>query len=186
MQLWEMITLGIGLAMDATAVSMTNGMSVKNIRKKEAFLIASAFGIFQGIMPLIGYFTGALLSEYINRIDHWIALLLLGYIGGKMIFESLSKDDDAIPVRVLSFRTLIIQAISTSIDALAVGVSLAALQAPIIKSCVVIAATTFFLSFIAVFIGKRFGDLIGQKAQIVGGALLIGIGLKIFIQHFFS
>ena len=186
MQLWEMTALGVGLAMDATAVSMTNGMSVKNIRKKEAFLIASTFGIFQGIMPFIGYFTGALLSEYISRIDHWIALLLLAYIGGKMIFEAVSKNDDVVPIRSLSIKSLFIQAVSTSIDALAVGVSLAALHAPIIKSCTVIAVTTFLLSFIAVFIGKRFGDLLGQKAQIVGGALLIGIGLKIFIQHFFA
>lgn len=186
MQLWEMTALGVGLAMDATAVSMTNGMSVKNIKKKEAFLIASAFGIFQGIMPFIGYFTGALLSEYISRIDHWIALFLLGYIGGKMIFEAASKNNDTIAVCRFSFRMLLIQAISTSIDALAVGVSLAALQAPIIKSCTVIATTTFFLSFIAIYIGRRFGDLLGQKAQIVGGILLIGIGLKIFIQHFFA
>jgi len=172
LQLWEMTALGVGLAMDATAVSMTNGMSVKNIRKMETFLIASAFGIFQGIMPFIGYFAGTLFSEYISRIDHWIALLLLGYIGGKMIFESVSKNDDIVAVCAFSFRMLLIQAISTSIDALAVGVSLAALEASIIKSCVVIAVMTFLLSFVAVFIGRRFGDILGQKAQIVGGICL--------------
>lgn len=181
-----MLLLGVGLAMDATAVSMTNGMCIPKAGKKEAFITSAIFGVFQGMMPLIGYCAGSLFAEYISRIDHWIALLLLGYIGGKMVFDSLTKEDDAIPLRFLSPRLLFIQAISTSIDALAVGVSFAALSVPIFVASGTIALVTFLLSFIAVFIGKRFGNLLGQKAQLVGGLMLIGIGLKIFIQHFFT
>ena len=185
LEFWEMLLLGTGLAMDATAVSMTNGMCIRNAGKREAFLIAVAFGGFQGLMPLIGYLTGALFTEYINRIDHWIAFLLLGYIGGKMVLDALSHKEECVPLRSLSFRLLLVQSISTSIDAFAVGVSLAALSVPIFASCGVIATITFLFSFVAVFIGKRFGDLLGQKAQLVGGILLIAIGGKIFIQHLF-
>ena len=183
---FEIILIGIGLSMDAVAVSMTNGMCLKQMHVKHAFVTALAFGLFQGIMPLIGYFAGSVFAEKVNAIDHWLALILLGFIGGKMVYEAVKSDEDHTVCKVLTFRLLLVQAIATSIDALAVGVSFAALTVNIISSVCIIAATTFILSFIAVYIGKKFGDLLKQKAEIVGGIILILIGLKIFVEHMFG
>ena len=167
---FEIILIGIGLSMDAVAVSMTNGMCLKQMHVKHAFVTALAFGLFQGIMPLIGYFAGSVFAEKVNAIDHWLALILLGFIGGKMVYEAVKSDEDHTVCKVLTFRLLLVQAIATSIDALAVGVSFAALT----------------VNIIAVYIGKKFGDLLKQKAEIVGGIILILIGLKIFVEHMFG
>lgn len=183
---FEIILIGIGLSMDAVAVSMTNGMCLKQMCVKHAFATAFAFGLFQGIMPLIGYFAGSVFAAKVNAIDHWLALILLGFIGGKMVYEAVTSDEGHTVCKVLTFRLLLVQAIATSIDALAVGVSFAALTVNIISSVCIIAATTFILSFIAVYIGKKFGDLLKQKAEIVGGIILILIGLKIFVEHMFG
>ncbi len=175
--------IALGLSMDAVAVSMSDAMCHKKLPLRWAAAIALSFGVFQGLMPVIGYFAGSLFAEYISFIDHWIAFVLLAFIGGKMIFDSFKKEDDDANCRQMSVKLLLIQGIATSIDALAVGVSFAAMDANIWTSALVIAATTFCLSFIAVFIGKKFGDLLNQKAEIFGGTILILIGLKILIEH---
>ncbi len=182
----ELLLLAIGLSMDAFAVSVTNGMCKKNVRTGWAFAIALTFGLFQGAMPCIGYALGSRFTSYISRFDHWIALVLLGFIGGKMIADSFKKEDD-IPENDmnLTFGQLMLQGVATSIDALAVGVSFAAMSVNIISASAFICSVTFVLSFIAVFVGKKFGSILNNKAQLIGGLILVGIGLKIFIEHTF-
>lgn len=184
MSIIELLLVGLSLSMDAVAVSMTNGMTIKKMGVKGALADAAAFGIFQGLMPLIGFFAGSVFAEQMSRIDHWIALILLGFIGAKMLWDSLKKEDEIFCIdRKLTFRLLLVQAVATSIDALAVGVSFAAMRIQIFFAVSIIAATTFVCSLAAVFIGKRFGDFLGKKAGILGGCILILIGLKIFLDH---
>lgn len=180
----EIILIGIGLSMDAVCVSMSNGMCYKS-KFKQIFCIGLAFGLFQGIMPLIGYFAGSLFSKQISAFDHWIALILLAIIGGKMVYDAI-KDDEEISCRTkLTFKLLIMQAIATSIDALAVGVSFAAMNVNIYIASSIIAVTTFILSMIAVYVGEKIGTKLNQKAGIFGGTILILIGMKIFVEHMF-
>ena len=175
--------LGLGLSMDAVAVSMTNGMTVKSIRTKEMLADAVAFGIFQGLMPVIGYFAGAVFAEQMAKISHWIALVLLGFLGAKMLWDTFQKEEaEECDGCRLTWRALFAQAVATSIDALAVGVSFAALQVNIWGSASIIAAITFVCSLIAVLVGKKCGDLFRKKAGILGGCILILIGIKIFID----
>ncbi len=183
MAIWEIILLAFGLAMDAAAVSMTNGMCIRQAGVKHALIMGLSFGLFQGIMPLFGYLAGVMFSALIGCIDHWIALVLLGFIGAKMIYESVTCKGETSCLYALRFRLLLAQSIATSIDALAVGVSLAALHTPILPAAGIIALVTFCCSFFAAMIGRKFGNLLGSKAELVGGILLIAIGLKIFMQH---
>ncbi len=184
----SMILLGIGLAMDATAVAMSNGLNDKNINKIKALIIALFFGIFQGVMPLIGYFAGSLFMEFISKITAILAFVLLGFIGGKMLLEGLKKHDEEKESNSLTIKMLILQAIATSIDALTVGIIFVDAQTSnptqnaIIASSI-IAITTFAISFVAVFVGKKFGTFLSNKAQIFGGLILIGIGCKTFIEY---
>lgn len=181
----EIIILSIGLAMDATAVSMTNGMNDTQIKIKKIVLIGLTFGIFQAIMPLIGYLFGTLFVEFIEQIDHWIALLLLGFLGFQMLIEGLSKKDEEEKVKELGIKMLFLQGVATSIDALAVGISFASLRVNIVYAVLSIGVITTMLSIIGVLIGKKFGDLLNNKASILGGIILISIGIKIFIEHMF-
>ena len=181
----EIIILSIGLAMDATAVSMTNGMNDTQIKIKKIVLIGLTFGIFQAIMPLLGYLFGTLFVEFIEQIDHWIALALLGFLGFQMLREGLSKKDEEEKVKELGIKMLFIQGVATSIDALAVGISFASLGVNIVYAVLSIGVITTMLSIIGVLIGKKFGDLLNNKASILGGIILISIGIKIFIEHMF-
>ena len=181
----EIIILSIGLAMDATAVSMTNGMNDTQIKIKKIVLIGLTFGIFQAIMPLLGYLFGTLFVEFIEQIDHWIALLLLGFLGFQMLREGLSKKDDEEKVKELGIKMLFLQGVATSIDALAVGVSFASLRVNIVYAVLSIGVITTILSICGVYIGKKFGDLLKNKASILGGIILISIGIKIFVEHMF-
>lgn len=181
----EIIILSIGLAMDATAVSMTNGMNDTKIKIKKIVLIGLTFGIFQAIMPLLGYLFGTLFVEFIEQIDHWIALLLLGFLGFQMLREGLSKKDEEEKVKELGIKMLFLQGVATSIDALAVGISFASLRVNIVYAVLSIGVITTMLSIIGVLIGKKFGDLLNNKASILGGIILISIGIKIFIEHMF-
>ena len=184
----ELFLIALGLSMDAFAVAVTNGMCAKNMRMGWAFATALTFGLFQGVMPTIGYLLGQTFTEYIARFDHVIALVLLGFIGGKMLLEAMKKEDkDACDPRgtVLGLRFLLLQGVATSIDALAVGISLSALRVNIVSSAAFIALITFLCSYGGVFIGKRFGSILNRKAEIAGGIILIGIGIKIFVEHTF-
>lgn len=187
MQIYELILIAIGLSMDAFAVSVTNGMCKKNVNGLWTLKIGLTFGIFQGVMPIIGYVLGQTFTSYVERFDHIIALVLLVFIGGKMLLDGVSKnsDKDSNAVSELKNGELLMQGLATSIDALAIGVSFAALKTSIVLSAGFIAITTFLFGIAGVFIGKRFGSILNKKATVVGGLILIGIGVKIFVEHVF-
>lgn len=186
MTLLELILLGIGLSMDAFAVSVTNGLCCKEMKAGKTFLSGLCFGGFQGLMPLIGYFLGRGFAKYITAFDHIIALVLLGFIGGQMLFESFKKDAENENSSVLTAKMLFMQGVATSIDALAVGVSFAALKdVNIAFASSAICCITFTFSVIGVGIGKKFGNILNNKAQFAGGLILVGIGIKIFVEHTF-
>ena len=179
--------VGVGLAMDACAVSFAKGISLKKNVKKYAFLLALAFGLFQGLMPLLGWWVGTHFEALITSVDHWIAFFLLGFIGLNMIRESKEAGAECEAcVDSISGKEVLLLAIATSIDALAVGISFAFLQVSILPAVCLIAATTFVISFAAVFLGNRIGGKLGKYAEIAGGVILILIGLKILIEHLFG
>ncbi len=182
MELFEIIFIGIGLAMDAFAVSVCKGLSMKKINWKNLIIIALYFGLFQAFMPVIGYFLGSTFSIIVQKIDHWIAFILLAAIGANMIKEST---DDEIEKRndKVDFKTMIILAIATSIDALAVGVTFAFFEVNLILAITIIGVITFILSALGVLIGNKFGDKFQNKAELAGGIILIIIGLKILLEH---
>lgn len=181
----ELFLLALGLSMDAFAVSVTNGLCRKDMKLPWIFATAATFGVFQGLMPVLGYLLGQTFYEYIARYDHLIALILLGFIGGKMIADSFSKEEEACGLKKLTWGLLLVQGIATSIDALAVGISFSAMQVKIIPSALLICLVTFACSFIGVLIGKKFGGKLNQKAELSGGLILVGIGIKIFVEHVF-
>ena len=182
MSLTAVFFVGVGLAMDACAVSFAKGISLKKNVKKYAFLLALAFGLFQGLMPLLGWWVGTHFEALITSVDHWIAFFLLGFIGLNMIRESECEAC----VDSISGKEVLLLAIARSIDALAVGISFAFLQVSILPAVCLIAATTFVISFAAVFLGNRIGGKLGKYAEIAGGVILILIGLKILIEHLFG
>ena len=182
----ELLLIAIGLSADAFAVSVTNGMCMKNIKLGWTFAIALTFGLFQGAMPVIGYALGSRFTGYVSKYDHIIALVLLGFIGGKMLFDGIKGgEEESCKIAQITFGALMVQGVATSIDALAVGVSFAAMSVNIVSAAAFICGVTFILSFIAVKAGERFGNLLDYKAEIFGGLMLVGIGLRIFNQHTF-
>ena len=187
MGLIELFVLAVGLSMDAFAVAVCKGLSMRKVTLKNAGIVGMYFGGFQAGMPLIGYFLGLQFKGYIMSIDHWIAFILLVYLGIKMIQEALSKDDDIEPIQsekeLLSFKNMSILAIATSIDALAVGITLAFLQVDIVPAVTFIGIITFVLSMVGVKIGNVFGTKYKSKAEFVGGAILILMGAKILLEH---
>ena len=182
MELFEIIAIGIGLAMDAFAVSICKGLSMKKIDWKKAIIIALYFGIFQALMPVLGYFLGSTFSSFVQSVDHWIAFILLAIIGGNMIKDStddeVEKRNDKVDV-----KTMLLLAIATSIDALAVGVTFAFFEVNLLLSISIIGIITFVLSFLGVIIGNKFGDKFQNRAELAGGIVLIIIGLKILLEH---
>lgn len=180
----ELILLSLGLAMDAFSVSVCKGLSMKKIDYKGAFLIALFFGAFQGGMPLIGYFLGSRFEQFISRYSHWVAFILLGFIGGKMMFETFRAESSDEPQQEyrLNIGELLVLAIATSIDALAVGVVFAAQKTPVVSSVIVIGAITFVTSLIGVVIGNRFGSKYEKKAEFAGGLVLVLIGVKLLLD----
>lgn len=182
--LTTLILIGLGLAMDAFSVSISNGLCMSRIRFKTAFMIAFSFGFAQAAMPLIGYFAGTFFSGYIEAIDHWIALVLLGVIGIKMIIEAVQEiKNPSGECKWISMKLIFVQSIATSIDALAIGISFAALKVNIAMAAGIIGVITFGLCLPAVYIGKKVGGIFKEKAEILGGLILVFIGLKIFIEH---
>lgn len=182
----ELFLIGVGLSMDAFAVSVCKGLNMRGkINFKHAGVIALFFGGFQAIMPLIGYFLGMGFEKYITRIDHWIAFLLLGFIGGKMIVEAIKEwnEVDKQEEDKLDIKELFVLAVATSIDALAVGITFAFLNVNIWSSISIIGTTTFVLSIIGVVIGNKFGSKYKSKAELVGGIILVLMGVKILLEH---
>lgn len=179
----EIILIAIGLSLDAFAVSITSGVTINNLKVRHAFKIAAFFGIFQAIMPLIGYLAGISLNKYITSYDHWIAFGLLAFIGGKMIYEGFQIEKCEMDKDCLNSVTLLILAIATSIDALAVGVVFSSLSLSIIIPVIIIGLITFVICFAGVYIGDKFGSFFEKKMELIGGAVLILIGLKILIEH---
>lgn len=178
----EILLTGLGLAMDAFAVALCKGLSMKKFDKKKGIIIGLYFGIFQGMMPLIGYLLGTTFQNLITSVDHWIAFVLLGFIGGNMLKEAFSKDEETCNDKV-DFKTMLPLAIATSIDALAVGITFAFLKVNIVIAVLSIGIITFIMSFIGSKVGNKFGTKYEKKAQLFGGIILILIGLKILLEH---
>ena len=181
----ELALIGVGLSMDAFAVAICKGLGMKKVDKGQTFIIGLFFGGFQALMPFIGWALGTQFEQYITSIDHWIAFILLGFIGGKMVKEALSKEEESCAVQgsKLDLKELLILAIATSIDALAVGITFAFLRYPIVEAISVIGVLTFFISAGGVYIGNIFGSKYKKKAEFAGGMILMIIGLKILIEH---
>ena len=182
MDLITIIMIAFGLAMDAVAVSIVSGLTIKKLRISDAFKIALFFGLFQMLMPVIGWLMGLGFEDFTSSSAHWVAFGLLSFIGCKMIYEATKKTSN-VEKNPLNNYVLLLLAIATSIDALAVGISFALLQTAILVPVIIIGVVTWGLSFAAVFIGNRFGRFAGNKIEIAGGLILIGIGVKILIQH---
>ena len=180
----ELLLLSIGLAMDAFAVSVCKGISIKKINCKKSCIIGLWFGGFQALMPTIGYFLGSAFESLVTNIDHWIAFILLGIIGGNMIKEAFCKEkEDEESNDDISFKTMFVLAVATSIDALAIGITFAFLQVNIWISAIIIGIVTFAISIIGVKIGNEFGDRYERRAETVGGFILIFMGVKILLEH---
>ena len=187
-----LIFTGFALSMDAFAVSITKGMTIKNLKKSTALKIALAFGLFQGGMPLLGWILGISFESYIKSIDHWIAFILLGFIGFNMIkvfFEDKKEEESELEFSAtaddvdLSNKEIIMLAIATSIDALAVGISFAFLNVNIIPASLIICIITFLVCAVGAFIGNKVGDIFNGYAELVGGVILILIGFNILNEH---
>ena len=178
----EILLIGIGLAMDAFAVSLCKGLSMKAMSWKKAIIVGLYFGVFQALMPVIGYFLGATFEGVVTQVDHWIAFGLLTFIGVNMLKEAFGKDEENHDDSV-GFKTMSMLAIATSIDALAVGITFAFLKVNMILASLMIGIVTFAICVIGVKIGNKFGDKYERKAETVGGLILILMGIKILLEH---
>jgi manganese efflux pump family protein len=181
--LWEIFIIAVGLSMDAFAVSVTLGLSAKNPKIIEILIPGLYFGFFQALMPLIGYFAGTYFAKNIQSMEHWVAFVLLGFIGGKMIKDSFSKEEEKTDTHPFMFMKMLLLAIATSIDALAVGVTYAFFELNIFIAILITGLTTFCISTAGVKTGIIFGAKFKSKAEFVGGAILVILGAKILIEH---
>ena len=182
----ELFLLGIGLAMDAFAVSVCKGLGMRRLNKKQTLIIGLYFGGFQALMPLIGWLLGSQFQKYITSIDHWIAFILLSF-SGKMMIEAIREWNEEETVDVmdapLDHKNMLVLAVATSIDALAVGITFAFLDTPIIEAITIIGITTMVISIIGVVVGNFFGSRYKSKAEFIGGLILVLLGLKILLEH---
>lgn len=184
MTFWPLLLIALGVSADAFAVALTKGLHMRRFNVRHALIIAGTFGVFQAVMPLIGWVLGTQFAPYITGIDHWVAFGLLALVGGKMLWEAFSSHDDTEQdFDRINTRQLLVLAIATSIDALAIGITLAFLPGSIIQAVILIGITTFVLAFLGVVIGRRVGQRFGKPAEIAGGVILILIGTKILIDH---
>lgn len=192
MDLLTLLLLAVGLSMDAFAVSICKGLAMKKLTLKHMVIVGAWFGGFQGLMPMIGYLLGIQFSRFINSVAPWIAFALLVLIGINMIRESFSKEEDE-ETDALGFKTMLLMAIATSIDALAVGITFACVPVNIIEATasintgiavIIIGITTFILSMIGAKVGNIFGTKYKNKAEFTGGVILIMLGIKIIVEHF--
>ena len=185
MSIIEIALIGVGLAMDAFAVSICKGLAMRRMNYKKAIIIAAFFGVFQALMPALGYVLGTTFANKIAAIDHWIAFMLLALIGANMIKEALSSDDDECQDDSLRLGDLIMLSIATSIDALAVGITFAFFNVSLLLSVSMIGIITFIICVIGVKVGNVFGEKYKSKAELAGGLILIVMGAKILIDHLF-
>lgn len=183
MHLAELLIIAVGVSMDAFAVSICKGLSVQRVRPRHVALTGLWFGGFQALMPLVGYFLGVGFADFVSSVDHWIAFILLGIIGGNMIKESGTGEGDHCSTSDFSARSMFGLAVATSIDALAIGVSLAFLKVNIWEAVLFIGVTTALFSGTGIFIGNIFGSRYKSKAEFAGGFILIAMGLKILLEH---
>jgi Predicted membrane protein len=185
MSLLDLIIIAVGLSMDAFAVSICKGLALNKVRPRHMLIVGLYFGLFQAVMPIIGYFTAGLFAEYVAQYDHWIAMVLLTIIGARMIKESFDTEccTNESPDIALKFGTMLMLSVATSIDALVIGTSFALLSVNIFYAALFIGVTTFLLSAAGVKIGEIFGTRFKAKAEFAGGAILILIGAKILLEH---
>lgn len=181
--LLEILLIAVGVSADAFAVSLSQGVTLRRFRWRDALLIAGLFGVFQALMPLLGWLLGKGFADAISGVDHWIAFGLLALIGGKMLWEAFHDDEDEDEEQSLDLRGLLILAVATSIDALAVGVSFAVLPVNLPLALTVIGVVTFVISLVGVRLGRSVGSWLGKPAEILGGLILIGIGVRILLSH---
>ena len=183
MDLLTTLIIALGLAMDCFTVSITSGIIIQNLKVRNAIKVALFFGLFQAFMPCIGWLTGVGMKNFITGFDHWIAFGLLGLVGAKMIYESFKIEGDKKESNPLNIYILLMLSLATSIDALAIGVTLAFLNTIIIMPVIIIGAVTFIVSFLGIYAGNKFGHIFGSKMEAVGGLVLIAIGVKILVEH---
>lgn len=183
----ELLLMGVGLAMDAFAVSICKGISMRKVNKKQAVVIGVFFGGFQALMPFIGWVLGKQFESYITGIDHWIAFVLLGFIGGKMILEAIKPEEEHVCIEQmdppLDMKEMFLLALATSIDALAVGITFAFLDYPVVEAVTIIGAVTFIISIGGVYVGNFFGNKYKNKAEFAGGLILVLLGIRILLKH---
>ena len=183
MEIFTILFIALGLSLDSFAVSVTNGLILPEIKFWNAVKVAISMAIFQGFLPIIGWFIGSKISTYFVDFDHWIAFGILGALGIKMILESLKDDEIPKDYNPLEFKMIISMSIATSIDALIVGLGLGFFETPIIYTCFIIGFITFLAAMIGMLIGKKTGAKFGRKMETIGGIILILIGFKILIEH---
>lgn len=189
MSFWSILALALGVAMDATAVAAARGLAAPVVRIRHGIIVGLAFGGAQGLMPLLGWFLGRRLGPLVSAWDHWLAFALLTAIGAKMLWEvrgSAVETAGVEPGDPFGARPILLLAIATSIDAFAVGITLPMMGAPLVTSVVTIAVVTAILSGAAVFLGRRFGARFGRRLDAAGGLVLIGLGVKILIEHLYA
>lgn len=183
----ELFLLGVGLSMDAFAVSVCKGLGMRKLNKKQALIIGLYFGGFQALMPFVGWLLGSQFQKYITSIDHWIAFILLGFIGGKMMIEAVREwnEEEVIDVMdaPIDHKNMLVLAVATSIDALTVGITFAFLGTPIVEAITIIGITTMVISIAGVVVGNFFGSRYKSKAEFIGGLILVLLGLKILLEH---
>lgn len=183
MSFWEILLIGIGLSMDAFAVAVCKGLKMPKLNLWQGLVIGLFFGGFQALMPMLGWLLGSTFEQYITRLDHWVAFGLLSVIGIKMIWDSFHPEKEEPEASAFDIKELLLMAVATSIDALAVGIAFAVVSVNIVSSAAIIGCTTFLLSLIGVVIGRFFGAKLQGKAEGFGGAILFLIGLKILLEH---
>ena len=182
----DLFLIGVGLSMDAFAVAICKGLGMRRVNYRHALVIALFFGGFQALMPLLGYFLGSQFADFVSPVDHWVAFALLAFIGGKMLWDAFHPDEgeeQQAEADKLDFKELLMLAVATSIDALAVGITFAFLEVNIWLAVTVIGLTTFALSLLGIVVGNRFGSRYERPSTIVGGVVLILIGVKTLLEH---
>jgi putative Mn2+ efflux pump MntP len=183
MNIYVTFFMAVGLALDAFAVAVSSGIVAERVRLRHALKVGVFFGLFQAVMPVIGWAAGSLFRNAISGIDHWVSFVLLCFIGLHMIYESLHTETQRSGINPLDLHILLLLSVATSIDALAAGVSLALLDVAIVRTSIIIGAVTFSLSFVGYYLGEKLGVFFKTRIRIIGGLMLILIGVKILIEH---